>query len=97
METVEHTGKIRSGDTFLLQDLSSYVEAVEELSSDVWIVRDYLETANFFNSPLPSKDLYIVQTSGEKRDTTYIIDKSFIFAKCYRLPFENDFVLIPLL
>lgn len=84
-----HKWRINKGDTFILKDSLSYADVCEVNGNDV-TVREYSRTVNFFETPIPSKELHIGMTESYKGDILLAsshIDSSKLITKCYKIPF----------
>lgn len=93
-----HKPTIKKGDTFILKDSLNYVDICEVNGSEI-IVREYAPTTDFFVSPIPSKHFHIGLTKSYKGEILLpakIMKSSDMWKKCYKVPYYDDFVIIPL-
>lgn len=92
--------KIKKKSACLLKDMKTYVY-VTEVTNNIITVQPFLSLKDFFTNPVPSSDLFIVQTGkdemGSSWGPSFEINKSDIQCICYLLPYLTDYVLLPLL
>ncbi|KAB0804565.1 hypothetical protein PPYR_01535 [Photinus pyralis] len=83
---------VQNGDVIVVENIAFS----ETLSADVIIGRKYLHKTDFFSEPLcPSSDLNIFKVKNlSDREMWRVADITFKFV---RLPFEEEFVVFPLL
>lgn len=89
---------IRKGDVFIMKNSLKYVK-VSDINGENISAQEFLTTVNFFTRPIESKALFIVLTDsvdGDLLGSPERVKKSEFLAKCYAIPYYDDFVLLPL-
>lgn len=73
-----------------------YIKVFRYINNEKFVSgQRFIQTESFFKEPIDSKDLNILQVS-DKSDTTELFNVNQISGKYCRLPFKDNFVLIPI-
>lgn len=92
---------IKNKDLCLLNDRKTYVKVESVSNESVITALPFLESVDFFTSPLESREMLIAKcvrtTDGILLGPPITMKISDIYRRCYALPFNDDIVLIPIL
>lgn len=93
---VVRTVQFERDSCFILKD-RSVVEIIDICPSKTkYLVYKYKDVKSFFTYPFDSQDVGICQVKDLVTKEEYI-DSSLLKFKCYRLPYHESFVAIPLI